>query len=211
MLVGRQPAQRGDGLARLLAVLLGFVGEGERRAVRLAAALTLDDIEQRIAGFGHQRGERASPAQVEMRVMLPRESDPAVQLNIVLRVEDLSPDSVGCGDRGGEPRGVQIIGARRVPGCRGGLFGVDEHVGGMMFDRLEGADGAAELLAHLGVFDGHLQARPADPDGLGRRQDPEHGSRLAGRAAQHSVLGDGHVAQCDGPDAAGGVKRRPGL
>ena len=139
--------------------------------------------------------------------MLPREADPAVQLNVVLRVEDLSPDSVRCGDRGGEPRAVQIVGARRVPGCRGGLLGVDEHVRGMVLDRLEGADGAAELLAHLGVFDGHLQTRPADADRLGRRQDPEHGSRLAGRAAQHSVLGDRHAAQCDGPDAAGGVQR----
>ena len=86
-----------------------------------------------------------------------------------------------CRDRGGEPRAVQIVGAGRVPGRGGGLLGVDEHVGGVVLDGLEGADGPAELLADLGVLDGHLQAGPADADRFGRRQDPEHRPRLAVR------------------------------
>ena len=72
---------------------------------------------------------------------------------------------------------------------------------------LEGADGPAELLAHLGVFDGHLQRRPADADCLGRGEDPEHRPGLACGAAKHAILFDRHAAQRDRPDAAGGVQR----
>ena len=111
------------------------------------------------------------------------------------------------GHRGGEPGAVQVVGAGRVPGGRGGLLGVHQHVGGVVLDGLEGADGAAELLADLGVLDGHLQGRPADADRLGRRQDPEHGAGLACGAAKHAVLGHRHAAQRDRPDAAGGVQR----
>ena len=207
LLLGRQGPQLGDGFAGLLAVPLGFGGQRERRAVRLAAALRLDDVEQRVGAVAHQRGQRARPAQIQVRVVFPREPDTAVQLNVVLRVEDLGPDGVRCGDRTGEPGAVQVVGARRVPGGRGGLFGVDEHVGGMVLDRLEGADGPAELLTDLGVLDRHLQARPTDADRLGRRQDPEHRARPARGTAQHTVLGERHPAQRDGTDAAGGVQR----
>src|SRR6476646_7909673 len=141
-----------------------------------------------------------------MSVMLPGEADTSVQLNVVLRVEYLRPDGVRRGNRGGEPRTFQIIGTCRVPGRCGGLLGVDEHVRGVVLDRLEGTDRAAELLSYLGVLDGHLEAGPTDPDGFGGRQDPEHGARLEGGAAQHSVLVHRHTAKRDGSDAAGGVQ-----
>ena len=83
-----------DGLAGLAAVLVGLGGQRERRAVRLAAALALDDVEQRVGAVAHQRGQRAGPAQVEVCVVLPGEADAAVQLNVVLRVEDLRADGV---------------------------------------------------------------------------------------------------------------------
>ena len=73
-----------------------------------------------------------------------------------------------------------------------------EHVGGMVLDGLEGADGAAELLAHLGVFDGHVQRRPADPDRLGRGQDPEH--RPAWRAAPRSTRSSATVTSRSATD-----------
>jgi hypothetical protein len=50
--------------------------------------------------------------------------------------------------------------------------GGDEHVGGLVLHRLEHGDGAAELLAHLGVLAGHgprLRRR-----WLRRREHDEH-------------------------------------
>ena len=141
-----------------------------------------------------------------MRVVLPCVRDAAVQLNVVLRVEDLGADGVRGGHRGGKPRAVEVVGARRVPGGRGGLLGIDQHIGRVVLDGLEGADGAAELLAHLGVFDGHVQRRPADADRLGRCKDPEHRPRLTGGATQYPILGNCHAVQRDRPDAAGGVE-----
>ena len=76
-----------------------------------------------------------------------------------------------------------------------------------MLDRLKGADSPAELLAHLGVFDRHLQGRPTDADRLRRRQNPKHRPRLARGAAQYTVLLHRDAAQCDRPDAASGVHR----
>ncbi len=76
-----------------------------------------------------------------------------------------------------------------------------------MLDRLEGADGPAELLAHLCVLDRHLQSRPADADGLCGRQNPKHRARLARGATQYPVLCDRDAAQCDRSDAASGVHR----
>ena len=187
MLVVWKGPQLGHRVARGLAVLLRFGGQSERRAVRLAAALPLDDVQQRVRAVCHDRGERARPAQVQVRVVFPGEPDAAVQLNIVLRVEDLCADGMGCGDSGGKPGAVQVVGAGGVPGGRGGLLRVDEHVGGVVLDRLEGADGPAELLADLGVLHRHLQARPTDTDRLGRREDPENGPCPACGTAQHSV------------------------
>ena len=115
---------------------------------------------------------------IEVRVVLPGEADAAVELNVALGVEDLGTDRVGGGHRRGEPGAVQVVGASGVP-CRGrGLLRVDQHVRRVVLDRLEGADGAAELLAHLGVLDGHLQGGPADADGLGGGEDAKHRARL---------------------------------
>ncbi len=83
-----------DGLGGLTPVLVGLGGQRERRAVRLAAALAFDDVEQRVGAVAHQRRQRAGAAKVEVCVVLPGEADAAVQLNVVLRVEDLRPDGV---------------------------------------------------------------------------------------------------------------------
>ena len=52
------------------------------------------------------------------------------------------------------------------------------HVGQLELDRLEGGDRLPELHPLLGVFDGVLEGRPADPAGLGADADP---SRIEAR------------------------------
>jgi hypothetical protein len=208
LLLCRQGLTRGDGVAGGLAVLLGLVGQRERGAVRLAAALAVDDVDQGLGAVSHHRRQRAGPPQVHVRVVLPREPDAAVQLNVVLRVEYLSSDGVRRRDGACEPGAVEVVCPRGVPGSRRGLLGVDEHVRGVVLDGLEGADGAAELLADLRVLHGHVQCGPTDSDGLGGGQDAEDGAGASRGAAQHALLGDGDVAQCDRSDAAGGVQRR---
>ncbi len=60
----------------------------------LAAAQAFDDVQQRVGAVAHQCGEGAGPAKVQMCVVLPGEADTAVQLNVVLRGEDLGSDGV---------------------------------------------------------------------------------------------------------------------
>src|SRR3712207_8342043 len=60
------------------------------------------------------------------------------------------------GGRGGGERELSrglVVGARRVPGGRGGALGAAEHSGAEVLDRLEGADRPAELAAHRGMGD----------------------------------------------------------
>ncbi len=189
-------------------MLLGLRGQGERRTVGLAAALGVDDVDQGLVTVAHDGRQRAGPAQVQVRVVLPGVADAAVELNVALRVEDLRPNGMRRRDGAREPRAVQVVGASGVPRGGGGLLGVDEHVGGVVLDGLEGADGAAELLADLRVLHRHLHGGPTDSDGLGGGQDAKDGAGPSPGAAKDAVLGHGDVAQRHRPDAAGGVQRR---
>ncbi len=66
--------------------------------------------------------------------------------------------------------------------CRGGdRLGGLEHLRAQVLDRLEGPDPLAELLPHLGVVDGGLQAPPGHACRLGRSQG--HGQQSASRLA----------------------------
>ncbi|SHV55402.1 Uncharacterised protein [Mycobacteroides abscessus subsp. abscessus] len=204
LLVFRERPQGGDGVAGGGAVFGRFLGQRERRAVGPAGALAVDHIGQRVGAVSRHCRQCEGAAQIQMRVVFPGEADAAVQLNVVLRVEDLAVHRLGGGDGRAEPGVVQIVGAGRVPRCGGGEFGRHQHVGGMVFDGLERADGAAELLAHLGVLDGHLQRRPADPDGFGGGQNAKCGVRLDSCIADD---GDGlGLVQRHRADAAGGVR-----
>ena len=67
----------------------------------------------------------------------------------------------------------------------------------MMLDGLESRDGAAELLAHLGVVDGGLDAVRRPAHRLGGQQRPRPGQRRFPRT-RHDVVGaDAHVVQAD--------------
>ena len=140
-----------------------------------------------------------------MRVVLPREADAAVELDVLLRAHHERGERLRGGDGGGELElGRARLGARRVPRGRGGELGGDEHVGGLVLHRLEHGDDAAELLAHLGVLAGHGDARLRAAGGLGRGEHATEHDRGGARAGEHAV-GRGRTVEGDGADAARGV------
>ena len=96
-----------------------------------------------------------------MRIVLPGECDATVKLNVVLCVEDLRTDRLRGGHRGSECGAVQVVAAGGVPRGGRGHLRVDQHVREMVFDRLERADGPAELLTHFCVVPRHLQGAPS--------------------------------------------------
>ena len=97
-----------------------------------------------------------------MGVVLPGEADPAEHLDAVLGVIH----RVVQGHRRRGRRGQRVLvrrlvrGPRRVPGQRGGPVGPAEHPGAQVLDRLERADGPAELVPGPGVL-GRGVAAPA--------------------------------------------------
>ena len=108
--------------------------------------------------------------------MLPGDGDAAVHLGVEVGAQ------IGGrrGQRGGHRGGVGELvatgggGPTGVPHRVGGQLGGDGHVGAVVLDRLEHGDGAAELLAVLGVRRAEIGALAGDAHRLGRQQDPGH-------------------------------------
>ena len=74
----------------------------------------------------------------------------------------------------------------------------------MMLDRLESSDGPAELLAHLGVVDGSVDAVGGPTDRLGGQQCPRARQGRFPRSRQNVVVADADVLQ---PDTSGSPGR----
>ena len=102
------------------------------------------------------------------------------------------------GHRGGQLELVLVLGrrARGVPHRGDPRLGGHQHVRAMMLHRLESRDGAAELLAHLGVVDGGVDAVRCSAHRLGGQQRPRPGQRRCPRAGQDVVGAD--AARCRG-------------
>ena len=89
-------------------------------------------------------------------------------------------------------------------------LGRHQHVGAVVLDRLERRDGAAELLAHLGVVDRGVHALGGPADGLGREQRAGVGQRI-GRGAGQDVGARRHAVE-HAPARSGGSGRGwPGI
>ncbi len=131
------------------------------------------------------------PAQMEMGVVFPGEADAAEDLDAVLGAGVGGVQGGGGGQRGDQAAdgGRFVQGAGGVPDQGAGLFAAHQHVGAEVFDRLELADGAAELFAYRGVFGGGLQRPAGRTAGLGGEQD-------AGQVADERAV--------DGQEACGG-------
>ena len=166
--------------------------------------------------------------------MLPGEADAAEDLDAVLRVGDGRVE----GDGGRARHRKRVPPGSRVPRQRFGRFGAAEHFGAQVLDRLEAADGLAELLADLRVLDGDGQAATRHSRRLGRsqgrrqRHDRRQGqqvgtdagepdARQRAREVERLQRLDGHpgrprreqhVAAADRhhqPGSGGGSRRRP--
>ena len=105
--------------------------------------------------------------------MLPGESDATVDLDVLGRGVEVGLRAVGLGERG--DRGQLVVHLTGAPESvvRGALRRLDleQHVGALVLDRLEGADGATELDAVLGVLDGHVEHELRATDLLGGEAD----------------------------------------
>ena len=87
--------------------------------------------------------------------MLPGEADPAVDLDVLGRGVEVGLRAVGLGQAGHHRQLVGVLGRRPagVVGRRLGRLDLEQHVGALVLDGLEAADGSAELDPDLGVLD----------------------------------------------------------
>ena len=179
---GRERRDLGEERAQFRAHRFGF--SGEVRAERAATAGHGGACRGRVPTIRRSDDlvQRHRPAQVDVRVVLPRESDAAERLDAVLAVHERGFQRERGRRRDRDARAVVFLPhrTRRVP--RGGArqLGAREHVGAAMLHALELTDRAAELHAHLRVLGRGVDAPLRDADGFGgeeHRGDLVHARR----------------------------------
>ena len=170
----------------LVAHRLGLRRQVDRAPAPRPAPHQVGDVPRRRLRV-HHRFERGGAAEIQVGVVLPREADAAVHLDVELR------GLVGRGqrERGRHGRGQRQLlapflgGPGGIPHGRGGELGRHEHVGAVVLDGLEGADRPAELHAHLGVRRGLLGALGGDAGGLGGEDEPRQVDEHPPAAVDH--------------------------
>ncbi len=97
---------------------------------------------------------------MQMRVMLPGESDTPVHLNVQLGIAHISGKRQRRCDRRDEAELLLVLsgGASGVPYRGDRRLRAHQHVRAVMLYRLEGCDGPAKLLTHLGVVHSGVDA-----------------------------------------------------
>ena len=161
----------------------GFGREVEPELAGRAREAERGDVPGRGLGV-EQRDQRGRAAQQHVAVVLPREADAAVHLDVELRVAEERGQRLHRGDRRGERELVAAaLGrARCVPHRGGAELRCDEHVGAVVLDRLEHRDRATELLALLGVRGRALDALLRAARGFGGHERARHIARERGGA-----------------------------
>jgi hypothetical protein len=140
-----------------------------------------------------------------MRVVFPGESDAPVHLDVEFGVADVGGERQRRGHRGDETelrlvrRGVLARRACGVPDGGDPGLGANEHVRAVMLDRLECGDGAPELLPHLRVVDGGVDAVRRTAHRLGGQQGSRQGQCRLPRPCQDVGVGHPHVLQTNPP------------
>jgi len=112
--------------------------------------------------------------------VLPGVADATVHLHVLQRHALISGQGVSDSHRGREI-GLRACRPCGVPRRRDGELGVDEHVRAVVLDRLERADGPAELLTRCGVAGGQLGAC-AEPPTASAAREAAAAARPRGRA-----------------------------
>src|ERR1700722_2479246 len=151
-------------------------------------------------GATEERTIGGGPLDEEVTVVLPRETDAAEGLDRFATDEALAVvgGRLGHGDSGGPVRRVLADGRDGEVAERTGPLDGEEHVAHFVLDRLEGADGDAELLALLDVGQQQLEESVAGADRLEREPDrrllegagDSHCGGRAARLTQGAIVGD---------------------
>src|SRR5262245_36168472 len=143
-------------------------------------------------GGAEQRLRGARALEVEMGIVFPREADAAEDLDRLGRAVVVGLAAIGLRERGRdrEIRSVLRRGARRVVGRRTRGLDAHHHVGALVFDRLERADRASELLPLLRVRDREIEAALRAADRLGRERDRAEVERAAQRRGARSLVAE---------------------
>ena len=104
-------------------------------------------------------------AEVQVRVVLPREPDAAVDLDVLGGGVEVRVRAVRLRERRGERQLVGILGGGPAGVVRGRARHLDlhEHVRALVLDRLERTDRTSELVALLRVLRRHVEARCEPP------------------------------------------------
>ena len=154
-------------------------------------------------------GQRTT--QVQVRVVLPGEPDTAVHLNVEFGVAEVGREGQRRRGRRGQlelrltvPGGL-LGRAGGVPDTRQRRLRGHQHVGAMVLDRLKRGDGAAELLADLGVLDGGLDTVRGPAHGLGGEEGASARQGCLPRPGQQ-VAADHDVGESDPAGPPGPVE-----
>ena len=106
-----------------------------------------------VGGVAQEQLRALGALEVQVRVVLPREADATVDLNVLRGAVEERLGAEGFGERRGD--GQLVIELLSGPGgvVRGGLgrLDVEQHVGALVLDGLERSDRSAELHTMLGV------------------------------------------------------------
>ena len=145
------------------------------------------DAVGRAAGAAEQAARELGAAEVQRGVVLPRGAGAAVHGDH--RARGLVERAAGDRARGAggerELGGPADAGPAGVVEQRAPVVELAQHLGERVLDGLVGADRAAEGVALLGVFDGHVERRFDAAERLGGdqrlREIPGRGERLLGR------------------------------
>src|SRR5207253_6107300 len=115
-----------------------------------AAWSDADALGQQLAVVGRvpeQELARLGPLEIQVGVVLPGEADAAVDLDVLGGGVEVGVRAVGLGQGGDDGQLVAVLG-RSPTGVVGGRLGrldLEQHVGALVLDGLEGPDGPAEL------------------------------------------------------------------
>src|SRR5437588_9592412 len=121
-----------------------------------------DELRQQlpvVGGVAEQDLGALRPLEVEVSVVLPGEANAAVDLDVLGSGMEVRVGAVRLGEARDHWELLVVLGCRprRVVRRRLGRLDLEQHVGALVLDGLERANGTAELHSHLRVVDRHLQ------------------------------------------------------
>src|SRR5436305_9510612 len=143
-----------------------------------------------VGGVAEQDLGALRPLEVQVGVVLPGEADAAVDLDVLGGGVEVRVGAVRLGEARDDRELLVVLGCRprRVVRRRLRRLDLEQHVGALVLDGLERADGPPELHAHLRVVDCHLQHLLRAADHLVRQSHGRLVERLRQRRPSRAWL-----------------------